>query len=413
MIKNMKRKKRNNFLTFSFFAIVIVGLLFFGRTNFLAIITNEVSLTPVADSYVSSKGSNDNNGAYAYLYAGDDVRRCSGDGCVHNYKSESYIKFKIDELVRSKILSGEYKITNAVLGIYVYDENGAINSFSLSSNEWNENTITWNNKPLAEQQLLTIKISDNRKYFEIPNIQQAVFDKLNQGSEISFAIVDGGSSDDQTKFYSKEGTNKPYLKLTYQVSQKVYRFENNQCVAYDVFDTLSNDFKKLEDCEKLIQLDIYRLENNLCSQIKINKTEIREADYNSLLECQGFVQTTLYRFQNNSCSQIIILSSQRILNDYGSVEECSSKIQISPVCEITGFFCDEVSPPTPELDFEPTSTSSSYSPGTVSSQTTASTTIDSETLNDSQSNNNLLYIIGTVIFLVIALIFWWKTRKRR
>jgi len=291
----MKRKDKSKVWLWG---IILVILIFLGGLSFIffkiqnTFLTSSVNLQPIADSYVDSKSPNSNEGTRLNLYAGDDVRSTSSGG-THNYQRNSFIKFKVSDNIRSKIVNGDYRINSAVFGIYIDDTSSAVNDFYTANNNWGESTLTYNNQPTLKQKLLTIELQSRYKnrYYEIPNIEIFIQTQLLESSEITIAITNAPENvgkDHQTKFDSKEDLNPAYLKFIYEQSQTIYRLENNLCNEYKVFDKLQTDYSKISDCKKLLNLTVYRFLNisNDCNMLTISTLNITSDDYTTLIDCK-------------------------------------------------------------------------------------------------------------------------------
>jgi len=110
-------------------------------------------------------------------------------------------------------------IATAVLKLNVKSVNAATTRsvYVVSNDNWQENTLTWNNQPSIGAELATvgIKSSDDEKYVTW-DISAYVQQQLQADGIISLAINDPNADDSGVDFYTKEqaGAKVPVLSLS-------------------------------------------------------------------------------------------------------------------------------------------------------------------------------------------------------
>lgn len=154
----------------------------------MTIVTNRNS---IADSWVYSANPDANNGAGSLL-------------SMHPTSRWSYIKFDTDDLLPEQIVSGR---------IYFYVTLAANSTvgFYQSLADWNEYTITWNNRPSLSAKLcnsVNIGTTGWKYSYDIP--VSAIQTQIVNGYGFCFYT----NSAYIANCYSREGSYKPYIKLT-------------------------------------------------------------------------------------------------------------------------------------------------------------------------------------------------------
>jgi len=177
-------------------------------------LTENITLHPVEDAFVESYHPNDNYGSCTLLRVGDYGVQDP------NWVDRSYIRFDI----LGNIPEGA-TIKSAKLRLYVSnrDNKGAYN-FKICRvlEEWDESTITWNNKP--DMDTVNPYYQAGR---ELPqdygwveyDVKQYILDVLADGWDYGlglYADTDGDSVGDFVTYDSKEGSYPPELVITYE-----------------------------------------------------------------------------------------------------------------------------------------------------------------------------------------------------
>jgi len=154
---------------------------------------------PSDDAYVEKENPNTNYGtsptSLTTLRVGYDP----------NFGTDrSYLKFDLSSL------NGK-TITSAKLSIFSMPSNGISKLYSVSNNNWNEESITWNNKP-NESNFIESKSVTNSGRYEF-NVLSYV-----QTSQNSFMLMEDGENDlimFASKEYNPDNVNSPYLEVVY------------------------------------------------------------------------------------------------------------------------------------------------------------------------------------------------------
>jgi len=150
---------------------------------------------PTDDAYIEKENPNTNFGSALSLRVGDEPSHGT---------DRSYLKFDLSSL------NGK-TISSAKLSIFATPSEGTAKLYSVSNNNWNEETLTWNNKP-AESNFIESKTVSNSGRYEF-NILSYV-----QTSQNSFAIIEDGENDlimFASKEYNDDNVNSPYVEVVY------------------------------------------------------------------------------------------------------------------------------------------------------------------------------------------------------
>ena len=175
--------------------------------------TTYTATPPTDDAYVSSDYPNNNYGSSENLRA-----RYFAD---LEAKYPSYLKFDI-----SSLPSG-ITVTEALLKLYVnYRVTNSPIYVKSASDDWDESTITWNNRASVGTTKLDVVTVNADGWFSW-DVTSYVQDEVDAGeSYISFYVmVDDLSQDSGCNFDSKEGTNDPQLEITYTYAPSIGEFQ--------------------------------------------------------------------------------------------------------------------------------------------------------------------------------------------
>ncbi len=155
-----------------------------------------MKIYPTDDAYVEKENPNSNYGSETTLRVGHELSHGT---------DRSYLKFDLSSL------NGK-TITSAKLSIFAMPEQGEIAKLNfVSNNNWNEESINWNNKP-SETNLVESKIITSSGRYEF-NILFYV-----QTSQVSFVLIEDGENDlimFASKEYNPDNINSPYLEVVY------------------------------------------------------------------------------------------------------------------------------------------------------------------------------------------------------
>jgi uncharacterized membrane protein len=150
---------------------------------------------PIDDAYVDNDTPNNNYGDTSDL---------------ETFPEMTFLKFDLRPL-RGLI------IDNALLRLWATSKNGSpsVQCLVVDNDNWSEDTITWNNKPenggVLDNQLIN---SANTRYsWNVTDFVNNQFENEND-QMVSFGIISSVAYENAT-FYSKEGTQPPYLEVIY------------------------------------------------------------------------------------------------------------------------------------------------------------------------------------------------------
>ena len=161
----------------------------------------------VADSYVESGYPDKNNGsAQAIIVTNNGTNR-----------REAYLKFDLAQLpVESKVRSAKLKFwaTNS-------DTKGGTKEHQvlLAGSNWDENTITWNNKPASGNYVASAHIDPGWKWHEI-DVTDVINAHLDSAAEFSFLVKQNDEARYITLFSREKTSEQPRLTLeTYTLEE--------------------------------------------------------------------------------------------------------------------------------------------------------------------------------------------------
>ena len=193
------------------FRVFLLGIILIGmfQVNIKYVYGDDietVTLNAVEDSWVNCDYSNDNYGSKTYLRIG------------YYKKYITYVKFDLSSLGTNII------VTSAELKLYGYGDDIEIATDKTSEN-WDEDTITWNNKPASEGTLQTKTFGGSGSYVwftfcDNDNLVDYLNEKL--GGTVSFMLRQSVSEEDSTHWSSKESgsDSAPKLTITYVYTTK-------------------------------------------------------------------------------------------------------------------------------------------------------------------------------------------------
>lgn len=158
------------------------------------------TLATAADAYVR-------NGSYAAINYGGDTSLIVKGSTSSGYSRSSYLKFSLNSITN---------ISSAKIRVYGRNTEGtsgiAISAYSVDNDSWAENTITFNNAPVASASALNaVSVTDQAKYYEL-DVTDYVKSQLAGDKTVSFLIKDPSNQNKNILFNSKENNkNRPQL----------------------------------------------------------------------------------------------------------------------------------------------------------------------------------------------------------
>jgi glucose/arabinose dehydrogenase len=213
-------------------------------------------LNPVADAYVrNGTFGNDNYGTAKSL----GTKTSNGAGATYH----TYLRFNISSVSSS--------ITSAKLRLYGYLNNTNVSSatvrvFNVTNNTWQENTITFNNKPAAQTAVLasTTVNGTTKQYYEW-DLTQHIIALKNSGATFVSLMLNNLTVTTSTRviYNSKEMTaNKPQLTITTTgprfEDDLIVEEEENKFIVYPnpASDHFNIKFENPSASEKLTIIDM-------------------------------------------------------------------------------------------------------------------------------------------------------------
>lgn len=172
-----------------------------------------VQLSPTDDAYVKDTAPDTNYGSWGSLYVGT----YSGDGA----NERAYLKFDLSSLPDNAV------IVSAKLYAYTYlgasSDPVNISAYVVSDDSWDENTITWNNKPPEGQWLDRDLVDTDGKHWSEWDVTIFVQEEFEGDKVVSFVLISDaeGVETESISYNSKESSygNHPYLEIVYEVSE--------------------------------------------------------------------------------------------------------------------------------------------------------------------------------------------------
>jgi hypothetical protein len=161
-----------------------------------------MKIYPIDDAYTTGGSQANNNFNNFNLRVGNDQNQG---------KHRSYLKFDLS-------LFDELTVTNAKLGIdpVIHIGTTTVEIHPLSSDSWNENTITWNNAPSHDSEII-----DSRTISSNNGVEFDVFSLIDEpDNTLSIALIDSQESvsNKYVQFFSSNNNEeilRPYLEVTF------------------------------------------------------------------------------------------------------------------------------------------------------------------------------------------------------
>jgi len=150
-------------------------------------------VNPVNDAYV--RGGN-----YADENYGSDELLETKKGDNDSFFRKTFLNFDLPDA---------NNIDAAVLRLYATQSGSSTITLYATSNEWDEDTITWNTAPAEEEIIATVEMGPEEQWYEWDVTSYLA--SVNSNS-VSFVLYDEAESSTTLRFNSKEGDNAPELK---------------------------------------------------------------------------------------------------------------------------------------------------------------------------------------------------------
>lgn len=143
-------------------------------------------------------------GTYADTNYGSDGTLLVKDSTTSSYDRKTYLKFDL-----SDYFSG---VTSAILRLYGNVTEGtspvAINAYTVSSDSWNESSITWNTAPTTGTLAGSVTVTTSLQWYEI-DLTSYVNSQISGDGILTIALTT--SANQTVTFQSSEGTQAPEL----------------------------------------------------------------------------------------------------------------------------------------------------------------------------------------------------------
>ncbi|AZS15743.1 DUF7594 domain-containing protein [Paenibacillus lutimineralis] len=189
----MSSSIRNIKLLFYKLGLCLLALLLGLSFTETMVMASSVTLSPISDSYVHQGNSSSNYGTSTSLYVKDDTAS----------SRQAFIKFN---------LSGISNVTSAKLRIYGSSSYNTVLSAYQTADNWNESTITWNNKPVQGSLAGSVPMNTTAAYYEIDVTNYVAAEAAGDGI-VSFMLQENAGK--YTTLNSREkGVNGPELVIS-------------------------------------------------------------------------------------------------------------------------------------------------------------------------------------------------------
>lgn len=164
-------------------------------------------INPVDDAFIISTEPDTPHGADRIL---------TWTAYMSGGRGRSLVKFSLSGLPDSS------QLASATLNLYQYDAGGFVPHVSIyhvDNDTWTEETLTWNNAPAFNGQVIRNNIGFNAGWVSFDLLGSGIWDydsDLNDGY-VTFLVKSDESGDERHNFYSKEedvqGDFAPYLQI--------------------------------------------------------------------------------------------------------------------------------------------------------------------------------------------------------
>lgn len=223
------QKQENNIILG--IVIIFLSVLIFNQFGLLSVVPSG-GIIVSDDAYVDIGNPNSNYGSKDYTVV--EIDKDSSDNDLH----WTYLKFNIPSTKINLIKKGAI-LESAILYLYpTYAHRMRISLYGVDNN-WDEQTLDWNNKPSLGSLITTKSIlsSDEDTYISVSGFEDYISQRINQGqTEISIAITPHSSETDEVqRFDSKEEylPNPPYLDL--DIKEPDCYVDDERCVVSEFY----------------------------------------------------------------------------------------------------------------------------------------------------------------------------------
>ena len=187
-----------------------------------------ITLDPLADAYVNG-GKNANNNF------GSAVSLIDQTNSSPNKSYETFLKFDISTISTnpsSVILRVNGRLNNT------QTPSITVEAHNVTNTSWQENTITWNNKPAAQPSILaTVNVNNTANQYYEWDLTQHIASLRNVGiNSVSIKLINTNFSNNQVIFNSKEASsNRPQLVITEAAARSSLITKNeNPAIEMDI-----------------------------------------------------------------------------------------------------------------------------------------------------------------------------------
>ncbi len=155
--------------------------------------TNQVSLETLDDAYI--RGGSNSSSAYGIL---DSLELEVKEGTVGDYKRRSYLKYDLSQFAA---------IDFAILKIYGRaDQVMDLHAYDVSGDNWNEESITWNNAPALTEYVGKMSLNTTDQWYTI-DLTALAIEQLAGNDTLSIGLKDSLTLNKNIYLYSKENTS--------------------------------------------------------------------------------------------------------------------------------------------------------------------------------------------------------------
>jgi len=180
---------------------------------------DNMKIYPIDDSFVLENAS-----AYGSNYGIDNPILNVGWSSTQwsRGKAKSFLRFYLGIPGASTIDSAQLYLRSTIQSGSPQVQCCLVNIPPIGHDNWYEATITWNNKPAREPEPLDTQQISGTSWFSwgVTNFVKNQFGGDNKVSLCMASASEGVESENWAKFYSKEGSSRPYLLVSYSVSSR-------------------------------------------------------------------------------------------------------------------------------------------------------------------------------------------------
>jgi len=232
-----------------------------------------ITLDPIADAYVNGgKNANNNFGSATSLI---DQTNSSP-----NKSYETFLKFDISTVssnVSSAILRVNGRLNNT------QTPSIAVEAHNVTNTSWQENTLTWNNKPAAQTAILaTANVNSTANQYYQWDLTSLIASLRSTGiNSVTIKLINANSSNNQVIFNSREAaSNRPQLVISDAGAARATFITKNETPAIEngvnVYPNPVKNVLNIVTNAKAATLKLYDASGRLVKQQQLNGKTIQQ-----------------------------------------------------------------------------------------------------------------------------------------